>query len=225
MRNKKWSVLVAMITALALLLAGCGGGGGSSEIVLGTGSVGGTYYPLGQEMVNVWNKNIDGINFSAVESGASVQNLSEIGAGNMDLGMTVHIPALEALAGGTADFVNPIENFSFIGHIYPEVLQIITREGTGIESIADLRGKRVAIGPAGSDTQDAARIVLAAYGINDGDYIAFQEGFGDAADRLQDGTIDASFGLLGLPNAGIEQLQASVGDVNSGSFRGRVREC
>ncbi|QGT99457.1 TRAP transporter solute receptor, TAXI family precursor [Candidatus Syntrophocurvum alkaliphilum] len=208
---RKKLVLVAILTTFVFIAAACGGGG-SQQITMGTGSVGGTYYPLGQEMVTVWNNNIEDVNFSAVESGASVQNLADIGAGNMDLGMSVHIPALNALAG-INDFDNEITNFNFIGHIYPEVLQVITREGTGIESISDLEGKRVAIGPAGSGTQAATRLVLEAYGLTEDDYDAYQEGFGDAADRLQDGTIDASFGLLGLPNGTIEQLQASVGDV------------
>src|SRR5690606_19571746 len=62
-------------------------------------------------------------------------------------------------------------------------------------------------------TQAAAKLILEAYGIKDGDYEAYQEGFGDAKSKLQDGTIDASFGILGLPDAGLDELQASVKDV------------
>ncbi|MDQ0339245.1 TRAP transporter TAXI family solute receptor [Caldalkalibacillus uzonensis] len=233
MKNRKFGLL-ALLLALALVLAACGaaqddgqepeaeGNGDATEeapqegtdgyYVMGTGSTGGTYYPLGQEMVNVWNNHIDA-NFDAVASGASVENLSKIGTGEFDLGMTVHIPALEAYNGEGEFADGAITNFAFIGHIYPEVLQIVVREGSGIESIEDLRGKRVAIGPAGSGTQAVAKLVLEAYGLEDGDYEAFQEDFGAARDRLQDNTIDASFGLLGLPNAGIEELQASAGDV------------
>ncbi|EGL82197.1 TRAP transporter solute receptor, TAXI family [Caldalkalibacillus thermarum TA2.A1] len=233
MLNRKFGLLVLLL-ALALVMTACGtaqddgqepedetNGDTAQEApqegiggfyVMGTGSTGGTYYPLGQEMVNVWNNHIDA-NFDAVASGASVENLSKIGTGEFDLGMTVHIPALEAYNGEGEFADGAVTNFAFIGHIYPEVLQIVVREASGIESIEDLRGKRVAIGPPGSGTQAAAKLVLEAYGIGDGDYEAFEEGFGDARDRLQDGTIDASFGLLGLPNAGIEELQASAGDV------------
>ncbi|MCP8617297.1 TAXI family TRAP transporter solute-binding subunit [Salirhabdus salicampi] len=111
----------------------------ASQLVLGTGSAGGTYYPLGGEMANLWTKYIDGVTVTATETGASVENLATIGQGDMDLGMTVHVPALNAY-NGEADFEGkPVENFAFIGHIYPEVMQIITRESTGINSLDDLK--------------------------------------------------------------------------------------
>src|SRR5690606_22020035 len=105
-----------------------------SELTLGTGSQGGTYYPLGGEIANLWNKYIDDINVSNMETGASVENLSSISKGEMDIGMTVHVPALNAVAG-KADFEgNPVQNAAFIGHVYPEVVQIVTREKTKINS-------------------------------------------------------------------------------------------
>ncbi|MDW0112542.1 TAXI family TRAP transporter solute-binding subunit [Sporosarcina saromensis] len=110
-----------------------------AEFTLGTGSQGGTYYPLGGEMANLWNKYIEGINVTNMETGASVENLSSISKGQMDLGMTVHVPALNAL-NGKADFEgNPVTNAAFIGHIYPEVVQIVTREKTEISSFDDLK--------------------------------------------------------------------------------------
>ncbi|WP_231495760.1 TAXI family TRAP transporter solute-binding subunit [Paucisalibacillus sp. EB02] len=108
-----------------------------SELVLGTGSSGGTYYPLGGEMATVWNNNIDGINVTNRETSASLENLAAMRDGNMDLGMTVHGPAIDAVKG-QGDFNEPITNVAFIGHIYPEIIQIVTREATGIESFEDL---------------------------------------------------------------------------------------
>lgn len=225
MHKRKASLLSLLLVMFLVLAAGCSGGEKSSgddksgsggktvDLLMGTGSQGGTYFPLGAEMANVWNKNIDNVNVTATESGASVENLAKISNDKFDLGMTVNLPAYDAL-NGEGDFEgHKVENFAFIGHIYPEVLQIVTRESTGIETIADLKGKRIAIGPPGSGTQAATKAVLAAYGIEDGDYIAYQEGFGDAKAKLQDGTIDASFGLLGLPDSGIDELQATTGDV------------
>lgn len=225
MHKKKVSLLSLLLVMFLVIAAGCSGGEKSSgedkstsggktvDLLMGTGSQGGTYYPLGAEMANVWNKNIDNVNVTATESGASVENLAKISNNKFDLGMTVNLPAYDAL-NGEGDFKgHKVENFAFIGHIYPEVLQIVTRERTGIESIADLKGKRIAIGPPGSGTQAATKAVLSAHGIEDGDYIAYQEGFGDAKAKLQDGTIDASFGLLGLPDSGIDELQATTGDV------------
>lgn len=110
-----------------------------SELILGTGSQGGTYYPLGGEMAGLWNKHIDGVNVTNTETGASVENLASIRDGHMDLGMSVHVPALQAL-NGEADFAdNGVPNAAFIGHIYPEVIQIVTREKTKIKSFEDLK--------------------------------------------------------------------------------------
>lgn len=234
--------LLFLLLSVALIVAACGGGGGSSEpapatpsneaggeqsseapapaeqpsgqtleLVLGTGSTGGTYYPLGGEMANVFNNNIDGVNVTATASGASIENLAKIGSGEFDLGMTVHLPAQDAFNGEGEFEGRPVENFAFIGHIYPEVLQIVVRESSGIESVADLRGKKVAIGPTGSASAVASQIILDAYGIGD-DYTAYSEGFGDAKDKVQDGTIDASIGILGLPASSIQELQAATGD-------------
>ncbi|MGM8364560.1 TAXI family TRAP transporter solute-binding subunit [Virgibacillus sp. W0181] len=113
-------------------------GSRKDEFILGTGSQGGTYYPLGGEMATLWNNHLDS-NFTNMETGASVENMATIGEGNMDLGMAVHVPALNAI-NGEGDFEdNQIENAAFIGHIYPEVAQIITRESTGIESLDTLK--------------------------------------------------------------------------------------
>jgi len=224
---KKKSFFLSMLMIFTfVLLTACGGNdeakddqgekkdnAKTTDLLMGTGTQGGTYFGLGSEMANVWNNNIDEINVTPTESGASVENLAKISNGEFDLGLTVNLPAYDALAGVGEFEGRKVENFAFLAHVYPEVLQIVTRESTGIKSIEDLKGKRIAIGPPGSGTQAAAKLILEAYGIKDGDYEAYQEGFGDAKSKLQDGTIDASFGILGLPDAGIDELQASVKDV------------
>ena len=109
-----------------------------NDLILGTGSQGGTYYPLGGEIATIWNKNIEGLNVTNTETGASIENLASIRDGNMDLGMTVHVPTLDAVHG-EGDFAeNEVPNAAFIGHIYPEVVQIVTRENTEITSLDDL---------------------------------------------------------------------------------------
>lgn len=110
-----------------------------SEFILGTGSQGGTYYPLGGEMASIWNKYIDGFNVTNTETGASVENLSSLRDGHMDLGMTVHVPALQAINGEAVFDGQKVTNTAFIGHIYPEVIQIVTRENSGIKSFDDLK--------------------------------------------------------------------------------------
>lgn len=147
MKKKKWSVLAIIALGVILILSACsdsdssGGDGGEKDLVMGTGSQGGTYFGLGSEMANVWNNNIENINVTATESGASIENLGKIASGDFDLGMTVNLPAYNALEGVGEFEGKKVENFAFIGHIYPEVLQVITRESTGVNSIEDLKGK------------------------------------------------------------------------------------
>ncbi len=109
-----------------------------SELILGTGSQGGTYYPLGGEIANLWNKHIDGINVTNTETGASVENLATIREGHMDLGMAVHVPARQAQMVKAEFEGHEVTNAAFIGHIYPEVIQIVTREKSDINSLDDL---------------------------------------------------------------------------------------
>ncbi|MFB5661355.1 TAXI family TRAP transporter solute-binding subunit [Alteribacillus sp. HJP-4] len=224
---KKWSFLLVLMLSFGLILAACGGGenegdagensgddGGEeaadamTELQLGTGSTGGTYYPLGQEIANVLNDNVDieGFDVSSVSSDASIDNIAQIGRGEMQLGMSVHLSALEALEGAGDFDGETIDNFGFMGHIYPEVMQVVTTEDTGITSIADLEGKRVNLGPAGSASNSAGKLILEAHGLEEGDYKVYEEGFGDAAGRLQDGKLEANFGLLGLPAGNVTEL-------------------
>lgn len=108
------------------------------EFTLGTGSQGGTYYPLGGEIANVWNKHVADINFTNIETGASLENLATISRGRMDAGLTVHVPALDAVNGQGQFEGRQVKNVAFIGHVYPEVVQIVTRKSTKIGSLNDI---------------------------------------------------------------------------------------
>ncbi|ASN07159.1 TAXI family TRAP transporter solute-binding subunit [Virgibacillus necropolis] len=219
-----------LILAIGMILSACGdsgnGGGSSSDgggegaepvtnLTLGTGSVGGVYYPLGGEMANLWTDNIDveGFDVSSVESGASVENIAKIEAGDFQLGIAQNTTMLDAVAGAGEFEGKKIENVAVIGSLYPEAVQVATLESTGIESIADLKGKKVAIGPPGGATRAAAELILKAYGIEEGDYEAYEEGFGDAKSKLQNGTIDASIEVVGVPSSSTDELQAATKEV------------
>ncbi len=227
---KRLLLATVLTVVLSLALIACGapqgsggggnGGGGQEEnfktdLQLGTGSVGGVYFPLGQELANILVDNIDveGFNVSAVETGASVDNLAQIARGQLQLGIAQNNTAQQAVAG-EGDFEGgAVENAGFMGQLYPEAVSIITLESTGIQSVEDLAGKRVAIGPPGGATRNAAELVLGAYGIEEGDYQAFEEGFGTAQTKLQDGNLDASIEVVGVPSASISELQATTGEV------------
>ncbi|WP_017579568.1 TAXI family TRAP transporter solute-binding subunit [Nocardiopsis valliformis] len=205
---------------------GSGNGDGDVEEVflqLATGSTGGTYYPLGGEIAQLWGDNIDGLQVDTFATGASVQNLRALEgeteddeAGSIDqseLIMSVNGVAMQAQnsTGPFADepLASPDDLYA-MGNIYPEVMQVVVRADSDIETIADLEGANVEIGPPGSGTEVAARQILEAYGLDpDSDINAFDSTFGDAATALGDGQVDAAFGILSVPAAGIMEVSAS----------------
>jgi len=89
-------------------------------------------------MATIWNRYLENYNFTNIETGASIENLVSIRDNGMDLGMTVHAPAQDAVAGRGEFESGAIDNVAFIGHIYPEVIQIVTRERSNIDSLSDL---------------------------------------------------------------------------------------
>ncbi|WP_404451133.1 TAXI family TRAP transporter solute-binding subunit [Virgibacillus necropolis] len=226
--KKKSLFSLVLILAIGMVLSACGdsGNGGSSDgggeggdpvtnLTMGTGSVGGVYYPLGGEMANLWTDNIDveGFDVSSVESGASVENIAKIQSGDFQLGIAQNTTMINAI-NETGEFEGKTtDKVAVIGSLYPEALQVVTLESTGIESIEDLKGKKVAIGPPGGATREAAELVLKAYGIEEGDFEAYEEGFGDAKSKLQNGTIDASFAVVGVPSSTTDELAAATNEV------------
>ncbi|QBI19414.1 TAXI family TRAP transporter solute-binding subunit [Egibacter rhizosphaerae] len=190
-----------------------------AHLTLGTGSTGGTYYPLGGAIAGVWSTEIDGVNVSTQATGASVENARLITAGELDVGMAVNGVAADAYAG-EGEFEGEDHDFNIVGNVYGEVMQVVAREDSGIETIADMEGQRVDLGPPGSGTEVLARDLLEFHDIDPEDDIeAFGDTFGDAADNLRDGQIDAAFAILALPAASIEEA-ATATDLNLVSIEG-----
>jgi TRAP transporter TAXI family solute receptor len=133
-------------------------------LTLATGSTGGTYFPLGGAMAGVWNDNIGEVRVSTQSSGASVENLRLLDVGEVDIIMAVNGVAADAMAGaGAFEDDGPIDDIMFLGNVYAEVTQVIARADSGIESIADMDGMRIATGPPGSGTEVIARTMLDYY--------------------------------------------------------------
>ena len=231
---RKAARFIAPIAVGALLAtAGCNVGsedtsgddgdiGTLETMTMGTGSVGGTYYPLGGAIAQMWNSNIDGLTVSTIATGASVENLTLMDSGDIQLAMSINGTATQAANGsGPFEETGALEDFTFLGNIYPEVMQIVATAGSGIETVADLDGKRVAIGPDGSGTQILTQAILDAAGVTPAE--TFADGFGDAASKLRDGQVDAAFGVLAVPDASLSEV-AQNADVTLVSIPDDIRE-
>lgn len=226
--------LAAAVAAGAMLLAACNGEDEAADdngdaaadrvfLTMATGSTGGTYFPLGGAMAGVWNDNLDEVRVNTQSSGASVENLRLLQGGEVDMVLAVNGVAADAIAG-EGEFDGEDYDFVTVGNIYGEVTQIVATEESGITTIADLEGKRVALGPPGSGTEVIARFILEAQGIDpENDIEAFNDTFGEASDGLRDGRLDAAFGILALPAGSIEEVANSV-DITIVSIEGELMD-
>lgn len=219
---KKLSVILAIILVLSLSLSACGGGGGGSTIsnlILATGGTSGTYYPYGGSMAQIWNENIEAMNVTAQSTGASAENLKLLANGEADLAI-VQNDVMDYAFNGTEIFAGQqLSGFSAIATLYPEIVQIVVRPGLGVETIADLKGKTVSIGDAGSGVEANALQILDAYGLTVEDITARNLSFKESGSAFQDNQLDAFFVTAGLPNAAIQEITATK-EINIISIEG-----
>ena len=191
--------------ALAVGVAGCGGGEKQQFINIATGGTAGTYYPIGGAIAEVLNKN--GINASAQSTGASVANINMLKDKQVELAIVQNDITYYAV-NGQEMFKDggKVENLYGIASLYPETCQFVVRDDSGIKSINDLRGKRVAVGAAGSGAEANARQILEAYGLTYDDVEEQFLSFAEGAYAIKDGTVDAAFVTAGYPTASVQDV-------------------
>ena len=202
---------LAILTVLAVVLvafAACGGGS-ATTMTMGTGGTQGTYYAYGGILGNHL-KTATGITVNVVSTDGSKANILGIDTGNYQLG-TVQSDVMAYAAEGSRTFEaeGAIDSFRVIGGLYAEAVQLITMDPS-IKSVADLKGKKVSIGAAGSGVYFNAVDVLGAAGLTEDDIKAQYQSFGDSADALKDGKIDAAFIVAGAPTPAIQELCTSA---------------
>jgi len=178
----------------------------TAQLVMATGGTAGTYYPLGGAMSQIINSRVKDVNVSVQSTGASVANIRMIQNGEVDLAL-VQTDIADYAWNGTEMFKDDgkLQNFSVIASLYPELIQVVVRAESGIESIADLKGKKVSVGAPGSGTEANARQILEIYGLTYKDLAQVQYlSFAESAEAFKDKHIDAFFVTAGIPNAGIQ---------------------
>ena len=211
-RFGKLTLLGALLLLMTTMLVGCGGSGGNKSdsskkfINIATGGTAGTYYPIGGAMAEILNKSIPGMNASAQSTGASVANINMLKDGSVDLAIVQNDLTYYA-SNGTEMFKDKkVDNLRGIATLYPETCQIVTLQDSGIETIADFRGRRIAVGAAGSGTEANARQIMEAYGVTYADISVQYLSFSEAASALKDGNVDVAFVTAGYPTAAIQDI-------------------
>ena len=208
MRNLKKLVTAILALILVLSLAACSGGA-AANLTFGTGGESGTYYAYGGTLAQYVSSNTD-VTVTAVTSSGSKANIEDLAAGDVQLGF-VQSDVMSYAYAGKSLFETPVEGFSTVAAMYMEQVQIVTLDPE-IKTVADLAGKSVSIGAAGSGVYFNAIDILGAYGLTEADIEPVYQSFGDSVESLQDGKIDAAFIVAGAPTNAVSSL-ATTNDV------------
>ncbi|MCF6093214.1 TAXI family TRAP transporter solute-binding subunit [Microaerobacter geothermalis] len=228
--KRKGLLFFILSLAFILVLAGCGASkqdsqqGGEqpkeqaqepaketpSQIVIATGGTAGTYYPLGGGMAQIFTDKA-GVNATAQSTGASVENMRLIRDEQVDLAFTQSDIADYATKGTVMFEGDQINNIRAIAALYPETIQIVVPAKSDINSVADLKGKRVSVGAPGSGTEANAQQILEIYGMTFEDIKAERLSFKESSSNIQDGVLDAAFVTAGAPTSAITELSATTG--------------
>lgn len=176
------------------------------EMRIGTASLGGAYYPMGQALSNSINQFADGYSMVPVVTGGGAENPRLIAAGEVELAIA---PAsLSYFAhNGKGPYPDALD-IRAIGTLHSSILHMVTLPGSEIESIEDIRGKRVAVGPAGGGTLNILRDLLGIHDMTLEDITPSFVSYSDGFSQLTDGIVDASFALAGFPTGAVVQAQA-----------------
>jgi uncharacterized protein len=204
----------ALKGAAILAVAALAGGAAVAQqktIAIGTGGTGGVYYPLGGAIANVLSKHLPGVQATAEVTGGSVDNLKLIGSGQSEIGFSMADAALDALKGEDK-FKGGKVPLQTLMVLYPNRMHVVTVDGTGIDKMSDLKGKRVSTGSPGGATEVMAFRVIEAAGLDrDKDMKRERLGVAESVNAIKDRKIDAFFWVGGIPTAAVTDLAASPG--------------
>lgn len=218
--------VLSLILALAMVfaLAACGEKQPSNDgntdgdkpargnviMTFGTADTGGSMYPAGAAVSQVWTNNVEGVKCNTQTSTGSFQNCQDVSTGEVDVAVATSDVVLNAY-NGTGKFadIGKLDNLRVIGAVYTSVLSGVTLKSSGLTYIHDLLGKRVAVGPAASATENATLAAFGVMGIDSSNTSLENLGLGDGADSVGDGILDAAFGFAGLPIGGQLNLAAT----------------
>ena len=208
----------AVAFAAAFSLVACGGqreptGSGTADggrLTIATGNTTGVYYQLGGALASVISQKMSGYRATASETGASVQNVQGLVAGNYDIAFSLGDTAADAVKG--VNSFQQVQDVVALTRLYPNYTQVAVRASSGITKFADLKGKRVSTGSPNSGTEVIARRLLTAAGLDPAkDVTAQRLGLPESVDAMKSGSIDALVWSGGLPTGGITDLTTSLG--------------
>ncbi len=204
------AAVLALVSALALVGAEPAAAQQVRRLSIATGGTGGVYYPLGGGLANLLSKSVPGVEATAEVTSASVDNIKLVGAGKADIAFTLGDTAADGF-NGVGKFKEKVP-VRALAVLYANKSQWVTVEGTGVEKMQDLKGRRIGTGAPGSGTEIIALRILEAYGIDpDKDVKREKLSVAESVNALKDRKIDAFFWSGGVPTAAVTDLAATPG--------------
>lgn len=211
---KKLLVLLTISLLVIGLAAGCGGGGDkkpeaapvkSVKMILATGGTAGTYYPYGGAIAQIWNSKIPGMNVTAQATGASVENIKLVNKKEAELAM-VQTDIADYAANSKEMFKEAMPKVRGIAILYPEYIKVLVRAESGINSIADIKGKKVSVGAPGSGNEANSRQLLDIYGLDYKQVTPLYLSYAETAEQFKDKHLDVFMMTTGIPNSAVMDI-------------------
>lgn len=204
----KRSFLVLMAALLLPFQGACEGGG--TYMSIGTGGTGGIYYPVGGALANRLSNRFVDRQFTAEVSAASVENVTRLRQDQIDVGMAITITVHGAYEGGP-DVDEPFRDLRIVAPLWPNPVNLMVPGDSDVESLADVEGRRIAVGAPGSGTEQVSRALLGAYGMTYDDVEERFLSFSESSAAIRDRSISAAILEVAYPAAAVMEA-TTAGD-------------
>ena len=184
-------------------------GSAATFITIGSGGVGGTYYPLGGAMAEVLTNADIGVRATSRATSASRENCRLVASGRAQIGMTMGSALYQAITGTEAFEPDGKLPLQILMSMYPAPQHLVTTKGTGITKLEDIKGKKVSVGAPGGGDQILTNLILAAAGIDPKkDFSRQQLTQPEGVMALKDGNVDAVFWNFAAPGSAVLEVAA-----------------
>ena len=200
-------ILAAALCLCLLLTASCAFAADINFVTAGTAS---TFYPISATMVGLWNDNIEGMRAVATPSGGGIDNLNQAYDGEAQIGIANANLVYQAQEGLASFEGYANDNLRIFAGLYINPNQVVVTKDSGINSVADLVGKKISIGAAGSTTVDEAIVHLGAIGKTVDDLKAEYMDTSAAADAISNKLLDGVWIMAGTPNSAVTQIMTTT---------------
>jgi uncharacterized protein len=175
-------------------------------LAISTGGTGGVYYPIGGALAQAISNKVEGVSATAQSGNASVSNCNLVARGDAETAFVQNNVADDAYKGEGSFAGRPLKNLRVITALFPETIQIVARKDAKIKTVADVKGKIIAVGDKGSGTEVDTRNILTVHDLSYNDIKPLYVDYNVAAQRLQDDQGDMLFKTAGYPTSAIIEL-------------------